>query len=77
MLPLPTPGDPPDPGVKSTSPASADGFFTTEPAGKPVKMMLLEAKTGHPWAAHDPKGQEVTSRSWWVPPLDGGGAGYT
>ena len=37
-LPFPSPGDLPDPGIKPTSPVSlalADGFFTTEPAGKP------------------------------------------
>ena len=30
-----SPGDLPDPGIKSTSPVSVDGFFTTEPPGKP------------------------------------------
>ena len=33
-----SPGDLPDPGIKSASPASlawADGFFATEPPGKP------------------------------------------
>ena len=37
-LPFPSPGDLPDPGIKPTSPESpalADRFFTTEPAGKP------------------------------------------
>ena len=37
-MPFPTPGDLPDLGIKSVSPASlalADGFFTTEPPGKP------------------------------------------
>ena len=34
-LPLPTPGDLPDPGIKLLSPALADGFFTIEPPGKP------------------------------------------
>ena len=33
--PFPSPGDPPDPGIKPTSPASAGGFFTAEPPGKP------------------------------------------
>ena len=33
-LPFPSPGDLPDPGIKSKSPALAGGFFTTEP-GKP------------------------------------------
>ena len=32
-LPFASPGDFPDPGVKPTSPASAGGFFITEPPG--------------------------------------------
>ena len=34
-LPFPSPGGLPDPGMEPTSPALADGFFTTEPPGKP------------------------------------------
>ena len=37
-LPFPTPGDLPDPGIDPVPLASlalADGFFTTEPPGKP------------------------------------------
>ena len=34
-LPLPSPGDLPSTRIKSVSPASAGGFFTTEPPGKP------------------------------------------
>ena len=33
--PFPSPGDLPDPGIQPGSPALADGFFTTEPPGKP------------------------------------------
>ena len=33
-LPFPSPGDLTDPGIESTSPASAGGFFTSEPSGK-------------------------------------------
>ena len=33
-FPFPSPGDLPDPGVESTSPVSAGGFFTTVPPGK-------------------------------------------
>ena len=33
-LPFPSPGDLPDPGIKTASPELADGFFTTEPPGK-------------------------------------------
>ena len=34
-LPFPSPGNLADPGIKPASPALADGFFTTEPLGKP------------------------------------------
>ena len=33
-LPFPSPEDIPNPGIKSTSPALAGEFFTTEPQGK-------------------------------------------
>ena len=33
-LPVPSPGNLPDPGIKLMSPALAGGFFTTEPPGK-------------------------------------------
>ena len=33
-VPFPSPRDLPNPGTESASPASADGFFTTEPPGK-------------------------------------------
>ena len=38
-LPFPTPGEPPDPGIRSASPALAGGFFTTTPPGKPTKCI--------------------------------------
>ena len=34
-LPFPPLGDLPDPGIEPVSTALADGFFTTEPPGKP------------------------------------------
>ena len=34
-LPCPPPGNLPDPGIESESPALAGRFFTTEPPGKP------------------------------------------
>ena len=37
-LPFPSPVDPPDPGMESTSPALAGRFFTTEPPGKPKQL---------------------------------------
>ena len=38
-LPFPSPGDLPDPGIESMSPALADRFFTTEPSGMPSEML--------------------------------------
>ena len=35
---FPSPGHLPDPGIKATSPALADGFFTKEPPGKPLSV---------------------------------------
>ena len=35
-LPLPSPGNLPEPGIELVSPALADRFFTTEPPGKPM-----------------------------------------
>ena len=42
-LPIPSPGNLPDPGIKpesSVAPALAGGFFTTEPPGKPFGMCV-------------------------------------
>ena len=36
-LPVPSPGDFPDSGIEFGSLASAAGFFTTQPPGKPLK----------------------------------------
>ena len=41
-LPLPSPGDLPDPGIEPKSPALAGGFFTSEPPGKP--LILIKVK---------------------------------
>ena len=35
-LPFPSSGDLPEPGIEPVSPALADGFFITEPPGKPI-----------------------------------------
>ena len=35
VLPFPSPGNLPDPGIEPVSPALAGRFFTTEPLGKP------------------------------------------
>ena len=46
-LPFPTPGDLLDPGIKPTSPALADGFFTTETSRKLPSgdTLMLKHKT--------------------------------
>ena len=36
----PPPGDLPNPGIKTGSPALTGRFFTTEPIGKPQKILL-------------------------------------
>ena len=35
VLPFPSPGDLPNPGIEPMSPALAGRFYTTEPPGKP------------------------------------------
>ena len=40
VLPFPSPGDLPDPGIQPVSPELPGGFFTTEPPGKPQKFIL-------------------------------------
>ena len=40
-LPFPSPGDLPNPRIKTVSPALADRFFTTEPPGKVKERELL------------------------------------
>ena len=39
-LPFPSPGDLPNPGIETTSPALAGRFFTTEPPGKPTNISI-------------------------------------
>ena len=39
-LPFSSPGGLPNPGIKPRSPALADGFFTTESPGKPLKNYI-------------------------------------
>ena len=41
-LPFPPPGTLPDLGNKPASPTLADGFFTTEPPGKPLKKRIMD-----------------------------------
>ena len=46
-VPLLTPGDLPNPGVKTSPafPALAGGFLTTEPLGKPLLPYLIDNET--------------------------------
>ena len=48
MLPFPSPGDLPDPGMEPASLALASGFFATEPPGKPTRgwVGVINWKTG-------------------------------
>ena len=47
-VPLPSPGDLPDPGIEPTSPALAGRFFTTEPPGKPILSHKLQDRPHGP-----------------------------
>ena len=40
VLPFPSPGGLPNPGTEPTFPALAGRFFTTEPPGKPLLMLV-------------------------------------
>jgi len=42
---IPSPGNPPDPGIEPTAPALAGGFFTTEPPGKPSLIYTSQLKS--------------------------------
>ena len=41
VLPFPSPGDLPAPGIEPASPALAGGFFTAEPPWKPSVLCIL------------------------------------
>ena len=43
VLPLSSPGDLPDSGIEPVFPALTDGFFTTQPAGKPKADTIHDA----------------------------------
>ena len=55
-LPFPSPGDLPDPGIESTSPAPAGGLFTAEPWGRLLQICTV--------------GCIVRRRNWHLPPSD-------
>ena len=48
-LPFPCPGDLPDPGTETMSPALAGRFFTIEPPRKPMLHIRDLVKTAIPW----------------------------
>ena len=47
-LPLPTPGDLPDPGIEPTPLALAGGFFTTSATRLPKSQSCFEVQTENP-----------------------------
>ena len=54
---FPSPGDLHDPGIEPMSPALADGFFTTEPPGKPlIKLCCCTSVTKSCLTPCDPVG---------------------
>ena len=69
-LPFPSPGDLPNPGIESGSPALTGRFFTTEPPGKPhslfrsVQSLSCVRLFATPWTAARQASLSVTySRS--------------
>ena len=59
-LPVPSPEDCRDPGIKSTSPALAGGFFTSELPGKPCKGLasILSVRLCDPMGC-SPRGSSI------------------
>ena len=49
-LPCPPPGDLPDPGIESTSPALQEDSLPTEPPGKPHDIAYLAKEKKKKWA---------------------------
>ena len=62
--PFPTPGDLPNPEIETASPASAGGFFATEPPGKPRYkahcMVKKEKKKAREWQRGRVERQKAT-----------------
>ena len=50
-LPLPFPGDLPNPGIEPMTPALAGGIFIIEPPGKPLHLrdILTQSKSDRVW----------------------------
>ena len=64
-LPLPPPGDLPNPGIEPVSPALAGGCFTTEPPGKPQYSQQTTEMAPHSSGFWKPSLK--ASRSWLSP----------
>ena len=59
-LAFPSPGNLPDPGIKLTSPALADGFFTTELLGKPlINLIWAHSNQLYGYNMHQPYGHII------------------
>ena len=54
VLPFPSPGDLPDPGIKPTSIALAGRFFLPEPPGKPIPRNTLSQELEFSQPVFDP-----------------------
>ena len=61
VLPFPSPGDLPDPGIKPTSIALAGRFFITEPPGKPIPRNTLSQELEFSQHVFDPLECEIYS----------------
>ena len=72
---MPSSGDLADPGIESTFPVLAGGFFTTEPSEKPQILYHNFKKQHRQHCAYNrviPTSYYVASvkNSIWMPPLD-------
>ena len=64
--PCPPPGDLPDPGIEPVSPvasASASGFFTFEPLGRPLELVRRCGVLREGWQKWGPR-EEQPSQNW-------------
>ena len=73
-LPVPSPGDLPDPGIEPMSPALAGRFFIVEPPGKPHRSLYICPNP------HNVQSQEWTQMwtadfGWW--PVNAGSSVVT
>ena len=71
-LPFPSPGDLPNQRIKPMSPALAGRFFTTEPLGTPVYVIVCVHVSNHPVAStlwivtqQVPLSMEFSKQQYW------------